>query len=63
MTAPSFHEWFNSAANPLQRASHAAQYFTQDALKAAFEAGEARAHSLHEKRAPRYDGGENIFNG
>lgn len=41
MTAPSFKEWFESRANPLSRASHLAQHFTQDALRAAFEAGEA----------------------
>lgn len=42
MSAPSFKEWFGSTANPLYNASNTAQFFAADALKAAFEAGEAR---------------------
>lgn len=40
MTAPTFKEWFESRANPLRGASQIAQHFTQDALQAAFKAGE-----------------------
>jgi len=44
--APSFTEWFNSNANPFGKASQLVQHYTADGLKAAFEAGEARAKYL-----------------
>jgi len=58
--APSFTEWFGSPANPLGRASELVQHYTADALKAAFEAGEARAKYLA-KRERRGDDIENPF--
>lgn len=57
-TAPSFSQWFDSPANPLRGASQIAQHFTADALKAAFEAGEA--HAKHLARVERR--GEDIEN-
>ena len=53
--APAFHEWVQSNANPLADASEAARYFTAEALRAAFEAGEA-----HE-RTKNADLEENVF--
>ena len=41
MNTPGFKEWFASRDNPLSGASQIAQHFTQDALLAAFKAGEA----------------------
>lgn len=57
---PTFHAWFESPANPIGRASHAAQYFTRDALKVAFEAGEAYAKD-QQRRDRRGDDIENPF--
>jgi hypothetical protein len=37
--APSFREWYQSPANPLQRSSDMVLHFSVDAMKAAFEAG------------------------
>lgn len=53
--APSFTAWFESERNPLKHASHLARHFAADALKAAFEAGEA-----HE-RTKDADLNEDIF--
>jgi len=44
--APSFTEWFASPDNPLRGASELVRFYSADALKAAFEAGEARSKYL-----------------
>lgn len=53
--APSFTQWYESGANPLRHASEAARYFTFDALKEAFKAGELR------ERTKDADLNDNIF--
>lgn len=63
--APSFRNWLASTANPLSAASEVARHFAYDALKAAFEAGQAYQLRLQQEERQRRrheaQGGDNIF--